>query len=233
MLEFENKKFGFTLAEVLITLGIIGVVAAITMQVLITKSNEAGFKAAWKKTYSVFSNATNKIMQENGGSMVDLTCEETANSPDCMRIKYEEYVNVLKSCKDYQPWGKCFHPLSGNYYDTVKLLDGSSHIYMNTYPFSCSGSSGMILKDGTLVLINYQDRNCQSGPGANVEGLTNVCGWITVDVNGFKAPNTIGKDIFIMLTLKNGLKPAGVGTLSGTCIPTGDGRGCSAKYLYE
>ena len=50
-----TKRFGFTLAEVLITLGIIGVVAAMTMPTLINQTNGAQYKAAFKKALSVIS----------------------------------------------------------------------------------------------------------------------------------------------------------------------------------
>jgi len=48
---------GFTLAEVLITLGIIGVVAAMTMPTLINSTNGAQYKTAYKKALSVMSQA--------------------------------------------------------------------------------------------------------------------------------------------------------------------------------
>lgn len=51
------SKNGFTLAEVLITLGIIGVVAAMTMPTLINKTNGAQYKAAFKKSLSAISQA--------------------------------------------------------------------------------------------------------------------------------------------------------------------------------
>ena len=52
-----TKRFGFTLAEVLITLAIIGVVAAMTMPTLINNTNGAQFKTAYKKAMSVLSQA--------------------------------------------------------------------------------------------------------------------------------------------------------------------------------
>lgn len=52
-----TKRFGFTLAEVLITLGIIGVVAAMTMPTLINQTNGAQYKAAYKKALSAISQA--------------------------------------------------------------------------------------------------------------------------------------------------------------------------------
>ena len=52
-----TKRFGFTLAEVLITLGIIGVVAAMTMPTLMNSTQGAQYKAAYKKALSALSQA--------------------------------------------------------------------------------------------------------------------------------------------------------------------------------
>jgi len=52
-----TKRFGFTLAEVLITLGIIGVVAAMTIPTLIANTNGAKFRAQFKKTLSTLNQA--------------------------------------------------------------------------------------------------------------------------------------------------------------------------------
>ena len=51
------KRFAFTLAEVLITLGIIGVVAALTMPTLITKYQKKATAAKLKNAYSTLQNA--------------------------------------------------------------------------------------------------------------------------------------------------------------------------------
>lgn len=50
----------FTLAEVLITLGIIGVVAALTLPAIIQKNNKKSLEVAFKKSYANFYNAYNK-----------------------------------------------------------------------------------------------------------------------------------------------------------------------------
>lgn len=62
----NNKKFAFTLAEVLITLGIIGVVAAMTMPSLITNYQEKQRVSQLKKVYSALSQAFVSAVQENG-----------------------------------------------------------------------------------------------------------------------------------------------------------------------
>lgn len=52
-----KKRSGFTLAEVLITLGIIGVVAAMTIPTLISNTNGAKFRSQFKKTLSTLNQA--------------------------------------------------------------------------------------------------------------------------------------------------------------------------------
>ncbi len=52
-----TKRFGFTLAEVLITLGIIGVVAAMTIPTLIANTNSAKFRSQFKKSLSTLNQA--------------------------------------------------------------------------------------------------------------------------------------------------------------------------------
>ena len=52
-----TKRFGFTLAEVLITLGIIGVVAAMTIPTLIANTNGAKFRSQFKKSISTLNQA--------------------------------------------------------------------------------------------------------------------------------------------------------------------------------
>ena len=61
-----KKKAAFTLAEVLITLGIIGVVAAITMPALIQNYRNHAVEAKLKKFYSTFNQAVEMSIAENG-----------------------------------------------------------------------------------------------------------------------------------------------------------------------
>ena len=53
------KEKAFTLAEVLITLGIIGIVAALTLPTIVQKQNKKSLEVAFKKAYANFYNAYN------------------------------------------------------------------------------------------------------------------------------------------------------------------------------
>ncbi|MDR1168777.1 MAG: prepilin-type N-terminal cleavage/methylation domain-containing protein, partial [Heliobacteriaceae bacterium] len=57
---------GFTLAEVLITLGIIGIIAALTMPALISDYKEKATVAKLKKVYSIFSQVMLQAQAEHG-----------------------------------------------------------------------------------------------------------------------------------------------------------------------
>ena len=69
------KKTGFTLAEVLITLGIIGVVAAMTMPTLINQTNGAQYKAAYKKALSAISQGVTLNVALDDQSFADNSAE--------------------------------------------------------------------------------------------------------------------------------------------------------------
>ncbi len=75
-----TKRFGFTLAEVLITLGIIGVVAAMTIPTLISNTNGAQFKSAYKKALSSLNQAVlmNVAMEDTDFSTLVADGEDKA-----------------------------------------------------------------------------------------------------------------------------------------------------------
>ena len=60
------KKFGFTLAEVLITLGVIGVVAAITLPILTKNYQKHVWVNQLKANYSIINQGFAKIMADDG-----------------------------------------------------------------------------------------------------------------------------------------------------------------------
>ena len=59
-----KKNFGFTLAEVLITLAIIGVVAAMTLPTLVNKYQDRVNETRYKKAVSMLSQAVQLSMAE-------------------------------------------------------------------------------------------------------------------------------------------------------------------------
>lgn len=226
-------KQAFTLAEVLITLGIIGVVASITIPALMNNIQDRELKTAWKKQYSIFSQATQTLFADNGEmSFKSITSDYNHNT---LRDYYLSNIKYLKKCNTNSTFGYCWHQHTVGGNGVTKYLNGGD-INDNALPLG-AGSAGAILADGAYVLFAYQDSTCTSKhqlpPSPDYENLTNACGWITIDVNGAKNPNLVGKDIFGMFILENKIVPMGTSAYSNTCISSGNGLGCAAKYLME
>ncbi len=93
------KKAAFTLAEVLITLGIIGVVAALTLPTVINKAQSMILKNEFKKAYSTFYNAMKLVQVQNGAPMACYYWEENP---------YKAAGNGEK-CDGWNEFGSCNH----------------------------------------------------------------------------------------------------------------------------
>lgn len=220
----KSKAFNaFTLAEVLITLAIIGIVAAIVIPILVNKSQEMSFHSALKKAYSDFSQATNQLVQDNNGSLVGV-CTDVFIS-QCAKDWYAKYLSVLKKCLNGTVEG-CWHK-AGDIHALNNSDDGG---------WLSMDSSALILKNGMLVrFMNYS-----SGCTYNFGGHP-ICTLINIDINGFKGPNIVGKDVYEFELLKDKLMPVGgsydswmySAPNSYGCFPSSDGTGCAAYYLYN
>lgn len=86
------KKSGFTLAEVLITLGIIGTVAAMTIPTLMTNYQKQVWESKLKKIYSITTNACERMLIEENVSRVNETAVYGEISNDNLR----KYFKIMQ-----------------------------------------------------------------------------------------------------------------------------------------
>ena len=194
-----NRKVAFTLAEVLITLGIIGVVASLTLPSVINKYQEKVTVTKVKKAYSTMNNALFSAISENGE--VDTwdypyynAGTENVPNTEVFASKILPYLKILKDCGISQR--NCM--LDVNY----KLSDGSN---WNGYTYNRYRLYyKVILNDGSYLVIRFEYPKC-NGSGDGVVG--DKCGWFLIDVNGDKKPNKFGQDVFLFIIRKNGLTP--------------------------
>lgn len=193
----NNKKFAFTLAEVLITLGIIGVVAAMTMPSLIANYQEKQRVSQLKKVYSALSQAFISAIQENGtpdewgmGDMYD------ENSHLIMANNFKKHLKLSKDCTN----------MNGTQARKVCGMQDNAGKNNNLETVGASSQAkAIILNDGTIVAFRHYEANC-----AMVFGdLKNVCGILHVDLNGQKRPNSGGYDQFDIYVTKDKLVPLG------------------------
>lgn len=137
-----KKIFAFTLAEVLITIGVIGVVAAITIPSLITKSHRIIVENRLKDSYSIISNAV-KMAEEEWGVGFEPTdgLTSTGWSPRSSKFVFDKYfrpfmkINYEYSQDDCVELSKAYgqNPNSGMYIDyngaCYSLPNGTSIIF--------------------------------------------------------------------------------------------------------
>ena len=164
-----TKRFGFTLAEVLITLGIIGVVAAMTMPTLMNQTNGAQYKAAYKKALSAISQGVTLNVALDGGSFADTTVASGGKTDVAGSVAklLNDRMNIVKvaSEPDVAPTLP-----TGN---GVGLPEVDTVLYFN---------------DGSMFAFGANAHNCTIDTESGATG--NVCeGYI--DVNGSKGPNKV------------------------------------------
>lgn len=212
----------FTLSEVLITLVIIGVVAAITVPTLFANYVEEEKKSKIKKGYSTLSNAMTRVKAFGGSLILDYEINDDVQT---VTKWFDEYLKpqliTTKIC--YNTPG-CW---SSN---GVKYLNGSTANGGNVgigYP-----TVAAVLNDGMFISV---DRDTVSGFGIN---SSNQYGLILYfDINGDKKPNVVGKDIFITVYTEEGFVPAyndsTKAEVKSECSSSRLGRSCIMKYLKQ
>ena len=197
-----NKKLAFTLAEVLITLGVIGVVAALTMPTLLKNiaersNSEAQANLAQKITKSM------DLMRADGG------LERTYNSTDEFVDEFSKYIKISTRC-DADHIADCWPTKTvttsdGKTYDVSKAKTGKN---LNLKDIK-SNNVGIILADGATLILTYNPNAGIIGDGDTVTpsfadlpigfGRTKKFAYTTsvtssidfvMDVNGFKGPNS-------------------------------------------
>lgn len=202
----------FTLAEVLITLVIIGVIAAMTIPTLMKNTQKQEFVTGLKKANSTLQQAMINMARNNDSSPGDYSFLNVTNFMDEMA----KVTNVIKRCNST---AACF----GNDYNTAyKRLNSQNTSGMGN-------GKGIITSDGMIAcFVRYNVSHGQSA-----EDNANTLGYVMVDVNGSKGPNIWGRDVFLFDVISNkGLIPAGSFSDSD-CNLNGYGFTCAAKVLKE
>ena len=97
-------KKGFTLAEVLITLGIIGVVAALTIPMLIADSRKESTAANVKKFYNVINNAVQFAVADNGDASEWMGEVKELNYNENLKFLQQYFLPYLK----YTKYDNCY-----------------------------------------------------------------------------------------------------------------------------
>ena len=225
MMNYRFSRFwAFTLAEVLITLAIIGIVAALTIPNLIFKYQEKQTVSRLTKAYSTINNAYQRAKIDNGelstwGFEGNSTGSSYSNNAYLFWEKITPYLKIddKKTSQD-----------DANRFEYKRY-------FLTGVPNNNSVSTIVHLADGMTLsggwISNYKCNN------------RNICGDFHIDINGItNLPNTIGKDIFYFYIYKDAIIPMGTKDdrqhpIERSCnlnsTITNNGYGCTAWVIYN
>ena len=195
--KFSLKKAAFTLAETLITLTIIGVIAALTIPSLISEYQKHTYVVGLKKAYSQLQNAVKMIPITQGCPAGDYDCVGWNDWGKVTNIDGQEFNGDLNSKRFYLlskqfKINKLCYPGST---DEICKKIGNNTYYYGDYSFITN--DGMIISSGGFADYTYN-----------------------IDVNGFKGPNKLGRDQFgFEITMQYAESRYGIP--QGTVVPEG------------
>ena len=217
---------GFTLAEVLITLGIIGIVAAMTIPTLIAKNKLRVTRTKLAHTYSILSQAYKLAYNEYG----DPTGWGLYNNS----VGYTNFANHLipfmkvvndcgitaNSTKGMVCWAN-----SKMKYCNGALFNG------NTWNLArYSGFYKLVLIDGTALAFTTRSENCTAKNGDK----STYCGYILADIDGpNKGKNQLGDDVFQFIITDKGIFPQGGPNIHNNDNAIGEGWGATWWVLHN
>ena len=180
-----HNKAAFTLAEVLITLGIIGVVAAVTLPTLVANYQKTVWVNQLKKTYSTLNEGYKQMAASEGCTTLrcaDISGDFSLSQPDFRKVKAKEkFVKTFKLENVYV--GDM--PNNSIYNYKIKTLSGEGEEEESSF------SDSFVRNDGAGLVGTTSNGEIISFMGSLAGPL------IIVDINGLKSPNTVGRDIFV------------------------------------
>ena len=171
------QKPAFTMAEVLITLGIIGIIAAMTLPSLIGKYQFKVFEVGLKKQYSLLQNAINLGVNEEGYQYCYTYYPKGTSA-------YQEEKSDCDALQKYLISALKLKPFNGNLkqkyaqVNVVKTEGGKSTNWGCSYDNTMKNAKYYLSNDGAIFAFFTQR--------------------IIIDINGEKAPNRWGYDVFFM-----------------------------------
>lgn len=242
------KKIGFTLVEVLITLSIVGVVAAITLPALINGVGDKEYAQRLSVAVSSVENAMgNMLVKESATTLFDTDAWVNRATKSAFAGYIGQYLNttgyVDKTVANYYSLGPFAINTKGEAGSAVTIGDENSYI------IEMKNGIAMIINTNAESSVDTATQNAIISKGGS---LFNVAAEVYFDVNGKSEPNILGRDIFAFKLGEDGIlypyggidvavkenqsTPTNLWDGSGTyaCLPksaSGDGKGCAARII--
>ena len=214
-----KRKIAFTLAEVLITLGVIGVVASLTLPSVITSYKNQVTVAKLQKAYSILNQAYQNSIADNGPA---------ENWQESNEIGVKEYFN-----KYWRPYFKDIKDCNSRYRNCGYVSQPFKYLSGTKCSFALAVSRPFFKTNDDIFFMFTNDTTDSIGNYVAIQ-------YIFVDVNGSKAPNVFGKDVFLFeRVFGKGILPLGhdksVGVVNSECSLNREHGGmyCAQKIMND
>lgn len=197
-------KKGFTLAEVLITLGIVGVVAALTLPTLINNFRAKALETSFKKADAVLTRAMQTTMFEHGITRY-YDFGQYCKGNYCTDTKASDYADLQATWREQ--FSGILRDVNVQDLQNMKIAtryffgDNDAPAYASYFSNWSWSRKGFMLKDGMLVSELYFDANNASEIGSTYHKYT-IFPYVFFDTNGpAKGPNRFGYDLFYFINM--------------------------------
>ena len=226
------KHVAFTLAEVLITLGIISVVAALTIPSLIAKYQDKVLINQTKKAFSQFQNALALASQDNGIPGDNSLTFPKNGSTNTTVQNLSKYFNGAQVCMSASRKG-----CSQFFYQCARGVPSYNNNGEAVYDNAFAVVPKIVLADGSIFGISPNSSGCENtrytGVVTNTAGeivynddgtpktydyYSAICANVVMDVNGVKGPNQYGRDVYHFWVYKNNIDINSGTGLGGTSL---------------
>lgn len=198
------KKFflGFTLAEIMVSMAIIGIIAAVTIPAVVANYQKKTFVTSLQKNYSELEQNLSILSAESYSKGFNRSLLVT----DINKF-VTDYYRVSKNCgTDTQPcFASTYGTISGenttpsNNVDFMAGSTGSSNstdfLAGGGVAFSCKGVS-FTTKSGTAICFIAATAPREANPDEGIEASAGTPVQVFIDVNGAEGPNIGGRDMF-------------------------------------
>ncbi len=216
MLKNKKSMTAFTLAEVLLTLMIIGVIAAMTVPSLKRHAEMEEYAAGCKKAYSTISNATKMVEMEHGDVKRWGKLDKEQENLQKIYDYYSEKMNIINYCPANT---------SGCWEQSTSLAgedEGSAYgIEQNAISFTTADGMHWSISGGDPATVGVGD-----APDGSII--------VWADINGNNKPNQIGSDVFaFVIDPTRGILPGGSDNEYANCKADGNGKDCAARVIKE
>ncbi len=234
-------KKGFTLVEVVLTLSIIGVIAATTIPTMIHETNKKHVIEQLKKSAATLNQAIYNATITNG-QLNTWTWQTEDGIANIMHNIITPRLNVGYMCSGNVSGSNshCSYPIrgiDGNEYNISDIFKSKSTVLLNDGSLVAFTDANTFLSEGDGEGGGSDDDSIDKPTGSECNwggDNTTLCGVFMVDVNGNKKPNMVGKDIFYYgVYLSGAILPYGSNEgeqfVEDNCSVGSNGKTCAAK----